>query len=890
MAKISFPTTGCSLIQLKKNNLIVILLLFSYLSGSSQPSTYTVVDAEGYVKGRNGDVVPGVKVKITNKENKHIAYCITNDRGFFSISYPKALSDGTIHFTCLGFKELIIPLSKFKNNTSYILSEEALQLNEVTVRVPPITVKSDTLTYNVNSFRDASDRNIEDIIKKLPGIRVTEDGKIFYNGESINKFYIEGLDLLSGRYALASRNISPDDVVSVNIYENHQPKEVLRDIAYSDKAALNLKLKNKSMLRPIGYLKASVGIDTEKNALWTGEAFGLLVSPKSQILLSAKGNNSGNSYQDETKTLADGETQENTIIFDIYSDTPFGNAKIPTSRYYDNRSGSASINSIFRIGEKTTINTIADYTNDYFSYINNETITYALANDEIVSISETADSDPHLRETKFIINLENNAKNKYISNKLSVIGHSKSNNYNIINEKFIDQNVQTRDYNIHNVFNGIFKLSNNVIDFKSDLQLGSTPTNQLTATANGYNIILQNINGYHVRNREVFGYSKLINARSFIGFKSSFNLEYDKFQSQDLLSPQKRNNDISGYKITTTVEPIYQCNLPNNLTINIGTPIKLSNLKYHNLENNKSYPTNRFDIDLKASLKYNFPFNLKTAVTIGRTNRLGNISDYIMVPFFTTFRQSNILGSGKLNERSSWYAHGNLSYRNIINGLFSSATIMLRRSYSNRLGGINITNNDDIISITKIHNNKGYSLNAEVSVSKKIFSCNTSFSFEGDYEFIRKDMIRQADISEIDMNNYTYRFKINSNPWNNHLIMILDLKHSYSLQKAKMLDSDNHTYQTTVNITLATHPYKNFEIGTKGYLNMNNVNNQISKNSAFFDAYTRYSFQSFDFELSAKNITDTRIYGYTYIKDSDIYNYSFHLRPLEILFSLRYSF
>lgn len=139
-----------------------------------------------------------------------------------------------------------------------------MNLKDVTVSVPPIKVKGDTLTYNVASFKNASDRSIEDIIRKLPGINVSEDGRIYYNGESINKFYIEGVDLLSGRYALASRNISPDDVSEVNIYENHQSKRVLKDIKYSDKAAINLKLKNKSLLRPIGYVKGGSGFKAEK--------------------------------------------------------------------------------------------------------------------------------------------------------------------------------------------------------------------------------------------------------------------------------------------------------------------------------------------------------------------------------------------------------------------------------------------------------------------------------------------------------------------------------------------------------------------------------------------------------------------------------------------------
>ena len=87
------------------------------------------------------------------------------------------------------------------------------------------------------------DRSIEDVIKKLPGIEVSETGVISYDGEPINNFYIEGLNLMGGNYAVASQNIKPQDVAAVSVYERHQPKKALKNVVESKSAALNLKLK-----------------------------------------------------------------------------------------------------------------------------------------------------------------------------------------------------------------------------------------------------------------------------------------------------------------------------------------------------------------------------------------------------------------------------------------------------------------------------------------------------------------------------------------------------------------------------------------------------------------------------------------------------------------------
>ena len=143
------------------------------------------------------------------------------------------------------------------------------------------------------SFRSKADRNIEDVIKKLPGVEVSENGGISYNGERINRFYIEGLDVVGGRYAIATRNISPDDIISVEVFENHQPKQVLKNIDITNKAALNLKMKRKSMLKPVGNVKGGAGADDNGDAKWLGEAFGMLIAPATQVLATAKTNNWG---------------------------------------------------------------------------------------------------------------------------------------------------------------------------------------------------------------------------------------------------------------------------------------------------------------------------------------------------------------------------------------------------------------------------------------------------------------------------------------------------------------------------------------------------------------------------------------------------------------------
>jgi hypothetical protein len=66
----------------------------------------------------------------------------------------------------------------------------------VKITAPKIKQTGDTISYSVIDFSDKNDRTIGDVLKKLPGVDVTESGQILYQNKPINKFYIEGSDLL----------------------------------------------------------------------------------------------------------------------------------------------------------------------------------------------------------------------------------------------------------------------------------------------------------------------------------------------------------------------------------------------------------------------------------------------------------------------------------------------------------------------------------------------------------------------------------------------------------------------------------------------------------------------------------------------------------------------
>lgn len=91
----------------------------------------------------------------------------------------------------MGFGTKKIPLEEFKNGATYILENKTFELKEVKVTPDKAFQRGDTTTYLVSAYMQKQDRSIADVLKKIPGIEVRQDGQISVDGKAINKFYIE---------------------------------------------------------------------------------------------------------------------------------------------------------------------------------------------------------------------------------------------------------------------------------------------------------------------------------------------------------------------------------------------------------------------------------------------------------------------------------------------------------------------------------------------------------------------------------------------------------------------------------------------------------------------------------------------------------------------------
>lgn len=215
-------------------------------------SSYGQSTLKGRVSDRDSKrPVFGVNILLKSAADSTIlAFVVSDEEGRFGISYSSKEERFFLDLKSMTIKPYRQVVFAGETNLEILLESATLQLEEQVVQAirNPVVQKKDTLSYSVAGFSTSADRMIGDIIKRLPGIEVLDNGMIRYEGRPLQKFYVEGLDLLEGRYNLATNNLPVGAVESVEILENHQPIRVLDSLVFSDRASLNIRLKQKKCL------------------------------------------------------------------------------------------------------------------------------------------------------------------------------------------------------------------------------------------------------------------------------------------------------------------------------------------------------------------------------------------------------------------------------------------------------------------------------------------------------------------------------------------------------------------------------------------------------------------------------------------------------------------
>jgi hypothetical protein len=204
------------------------------------------IEYTGIVKDSVGNPLEMANVIAIDTVAKKIAsYGFTDSKGNFKLEL-KRNTTYNVKISYIGFKEI----SAFvKTNTSnkrenYAMYEDNMLAGIEIISKMPITISGDTIIYNADSFKNGSERKLEDVLKKLPGVEINAAGQIEVEGKAVEKILIDGKEFFSGDTKLATKNIPSSAVDKIQILRNYSNVSQLSGVQNNqDRVAINIKLK-----------------------------------------------------------------------------------------------------------------------------------------------------------------------------------------------------------------------------------------------------------------------------------------------------------------------------------------------------------------------------------------------------------------------------------------------------------------------------------------------------------------------------------------------------------------------------------------------------------------------------------------------------------------------
>lgn len=201
------------------------------------------------------------------KDSSVVSYTISDEKGEFLLEGKSFHKNLKLFVSYIGMdnysKKITLP-SSLIDLKNINLKEDSNILKEVVIKSrAPITVKKDTLEFNVKSFKTKKNANVEDLLKKLPGVEVDAEGKITVNGKAVNKILVNGKPFFGNDPTITTKNLSKEIIEKVQITDTKTKSESFTgEKGYANNKTINLTIKKENNKGWFG--RVSAGAGTEK--------------------------------------------------------------------------------------------------------------------------------------------------------------------------------------------------------------------------------------------------------------------------------------------------------------------------------------------------------------------------------------------------------------------------------------------------------------------------------------------------------------------------------------------------------------------------------------------------------------------------------------------------
>lgn len=697
-----------------KRLLSVIGLLFVLLTTKAQ------TEIRGYVEDSlSHERLPSVSVTLY-RDGKPIKFVRSQNDGRFVIAVAEQKEGDQLQASYMGYKKRRVPVSKGKE-TIISLASTAFQLKEVQVQGSRVSGR-DTVTFDLTRFTSERDNSLKDVLKKLPGVDVAKDGKISYNGQNINRFTVEGLDLTNGRYKILTDNIKAKDVKKAEIIEHDQPIKALQNKTFTDNIAMNIALKDSARDQIMPTLKPYLLVGDPTHV--GGDVNIMQIGKKKQLMYHAGYDRSGVNFDNALDILASYHNRLPAASLPSWLSVPSLSSPISDSqRLRFNTSQKYTVNHITKSKTGNENRLQASYIRSVTRQETENASIYDLGGERPVTTTERQ----HKTMTRDAVNLEwehrVNQDAHYGNEKISVDA-SQGDGLASINDT-LTQRIRVPKVNVEAALYRVY------VKEKWNLTWLSTAD-------------------YHHSVSDLYVNEERNRIRTNLWHTAhSLGWSRDKgyFRRSWTLKGEVENMNVGGNNyadIEVELQPVWRYET-QTLRLSFSPTYKWERLTYQNKNFFKASPSLYFNKkignrqELTASASYN--------------HSLGNKNSYTLNSYRKSYR-SWYEASDVIPENRVLYGSLNYSYKRPIREFFMRAKVSGSRYWMNTASDLRIIDGNYYTSLYE-QDSKSDNINTLLYLSKGFYKLNLKTTLTGEYGYSKGTQYSSHTAIDYTANNYT---------------------------------------------------------------------------------------------------------------------------------------
>ncbi|TVQ08150.1 MAG: carboxypeptidase regulatory-like domain-containing protein [Bacteroidetes bacterium] len=835
------------------------------------------------------------------RDSTVVAFNFSNANGEFSILYHGNETDLLLGVRGFNIKQHIQKIEIDDKTITVFVKEEAIELEEFSLKAPKIW-GSDTINYSVGAFRDSTDLVIGDVLKKLPGITVRESGRIEYKGKPISNFYIENMDMLQGRYGIATNSISATDIATVQVFENHQPIKALKDIAFSDDAAINLILRPDA--RGIYSSMADLGGGSNENFLWNNSLTAMYFSKSRQHLTSLKTNNTGNDLEQEFQSFYNSFSLPPAGLSNLVMPAP---PPINKSRYLFNEAYGGTVNNLFKTKNDAELTLNLNGYRDIDDRLGFNQTRYMIPGADTLTITEGLNSHTHKLNFEGGIGYKKNTPQSYLNTLTqAAISQNESEGY-VIGDDIITQSDKNQPVRLTQTIHWVRRSNSEKqpgIEFNSRSYYRAEPYSLDVSPGTFADEFNQNepyitirqkvdFNSFQTQNRMMFLLQKQWKS-IFINPVLLFSMEHQSLNTDIFTAPLGNDftllhedflqNDMKWMRMRTGLGLNFTYR-KRDFNILLSAPVQYQHIALNDLQNQEEDPKS----DKIIFLPYiNFTYDLSTRWQVSgnwfwynHNPDLKNLYPGLILQDYRTLTHYD----NKLSDTYGQQSRLLLSYRNVIHFLFANVEVNYNRyrndvMYAQQFEG-------SAMRITRVElENTGDYLSVVGRLGKGFDWKKLSFNAEGSWGSGSTPQLRQESLIRFNNQGLNANVTLSMEPLERFVLANKTSTSRMTMRAGSEEQSD--PLINFINATSMSYSFTNglmFSLGFE-YYHMQDKNRQ--QDFFLLDAQWVYTIRRIRFALHLNNVLNAENYIYSYYGNLNSYYSEYRIRPASIHLSARF--